>query len=248
MRILIAEDEPLNQRVSRHLMESWGFDCDLVSNGKDAVKSARMREGQYDLCLMDVEMPVMDGLEATRKLRQEARYLPILAYSSCAEYRDLCLLAGMDDFVQKPCAPARLLEKVRELTVKPLRVVFENGAIFVEEEMPMDQKHAEEVRELAKKDLRKVKLFDSPGSTVIVHKNVTNKISHDFNVKKQLLTTFINRDPERPTRCELYKESNYFMPQTYLTEEEYAEMLRAEDGEVNGYASLALKGQEDSSK
>jgi hypothetical protein len=123
--------------------------------------------------------------------------------------------------------------------------VLNGNGLSIEEEMPMDQQHAQELRELAKKDLRKVKLFDSPGSTVIVHKNVTNKISHDFNVKKQLLSTFINRDPEKPTRCELYKESNYFMPQTYLTEEEYSDLINAENSELSGYANLALKAEEE---
>mgnify|MGYP003967659815 FL=1 len=105
----------------------------------------------------------------------------------------------------------------------------------------MDRQHAQELRELAKKDLRKVKLFDSPGSTIIVHKNVTNKISHDFNIKKQFVSTFTNRDPERPTRCELYKDSNYLMPQTFLTGEECDEVLKAEDQDLEKYSDLVLK-------
>ena len=109
----------------------------------------------------------------------------------------------------------------------------------------MDQQHAEELRELAKKNLCRVKFFDGPGSSLIVHKNVTNKISHDFNVKRQLMATFINRDPDKPTRCELYKESHYLMPQTYITEEENNGLIQLEDAELEKYPEPALKHIED---
>ncbi len=109
----------------------------------------------------------------------------------------------------------------------------------------MDQRHAQELRELAKKNLRRVKFFDGPGSSLIVHKNVTNKISYDFNVKRQLMTSFINRDFEKPTRCELYKESNYFMPQTYLMEEESDNLIKLEDAELEKYPEPAFKRPDD---
>lgn len=244
MKLLIAEDNELNKRLSERLMRSRGIEFDMVSNGKEALDLAVRNHGGYDLCLMDVEMPVLNGIEATQAIREAVRYFPIAAFSASPHYRGPCLAAGMDDFIDKLCPPDKLLHKVRQLTVKALRVVFEGNDILLEEEMPMDQEHAREIRELAKKDLRKVKLFDDPGSAVIVHKNVTNKISHDFNVKKQLLSTFINRDPDKPTRCELYKESNYFMPQTYLTEEEYNAVIDAEDKELQAYSEPFLKGEE----
>lgn len=108
----------------------------------------------------------------------------------------------------------------------------------------MDQQHAKELRELAKQGLRKMKLFDSPGSTVIVHKNVANKISHDFIVEQKLVTSFINRDPDKPTRCDLYKETNYLMPQTFLTEEECNDILKAEDDDLEKYTEMAEKRAE----
>ena len=105
----------------------------------------------------------------------------------------------------------------------------------------MDQQHAEELRELAKERLRKVKFYDSPGSTVIVHENLVNKISHDFNVKKQLLTTFVNRDKDRPTLVHLYRDSNYLLPQVFITEEEYEELIKAENGELECFDEPVLK-------
>ena len=109
----------------------------------------------------------------------------------------------------------------------------------------MDQQHAQELRELAKKNLCKVKFFDGPGSSLVVHKNVTNKISHDFNVKGQLTTTFINRDPDKPTRCDLYKESNYLLPQTYITEEESSNLIDQEDAELEKYPEMSFSNTED---
>lgn len=80
---------------------------------------------------------------------------------------------------------------------------------------------------------------------LIGHKNIMDKISHDFNVKGQLLTTFINRDEEKPTLCHLFKESANLLPQTLLTEDEYAAMLASEDSDLEGYVDLALKGEEE---
>ena len=96
-------------------------------------------------------------------------------------------------------------------------------------------------RELAKKKLRKVMFFDSPGSTVVVHENLLNKISHDVNVKKQLLTTLLNRDKDKHTLVHLYRESNYLMPQIFITEEEYEELVKTENGELDRFSEPVLK-------
>lgn len=247
MRILIAEDNPIIQQYHRYLMACWGLDYDLVNNGADAVVMARKNRGRYDLALMDVEMPHLDGIEATRRIRKYESYFPIAAYSSEAGYRSQCLDAGMDAFIEKPATPDDMLQVIRILTVKQYKFEpLSNGDYRLSEDMPMDQQHAEELRELAKERLRKVKFYDSPGSTVIVHENLVNKISHDFNVKKQLLTTFVNRDKDKPTLVHLYRESNYFMPQIFITEEEYEALIKAEDGELDRYEEPVLK--EDSEK
>lgn len=243
MRILIAEDNLIIQQHHRYLMDCWGFDYDLANNGAEAVELARKNRGRYDLALMDVEMPHLDGIEATRRIRRVGAYFPIAAYTGEASYRSQCLGAGMDAFIEKPCQPDGMLEVIRLLTVKQYKFApSSNGSYRLSEEMPMDQQHAEELRELAKKRLRKVKFYDSPGSTVIVHENLVNKISHDFNVKKQLLTTFVNRDQDKPTLVHLYRESNYLMPQIFITEEECEELIKAEDGELERYVEPVLKG------
>lgn len=114
MNLLIAEDHPAIQLFNFRLMQAWGFQCDLVYDGAEAVFLARKNEGRYDLCIMDVEMPRMNGIEAIKAIRKNARYLPILAITSDREYKESCLAAGADEFIVKPCPPEVFLAKIRQ--------------------------------------------------------------------------------------------------------------------------------------
>ena len=104
LKILVAEDHPVNQRFAALVLASLGHDHDLVDNGLDAVRAAL--SGQYDLVLMDCQMPGMDGYAATAAIRAEAagRRLPILAVTaqSLPGDRERCIDAGMDGYVSKP--------------------------------------------------------------------------------------------------------------------------------------------------
>ena len=111
-RILVVEDEPINQAITRELLEQVGFQIDLANNGAEAVRMAR--DVDYCLILMDMQMPVMNGVDATQAIRGEPRTadVPIIAMTANAfvEDRENCLAAGMNDFVAKPVNPDVLFE------------------------------------------------------------------------------------------------------------------------------------------
>jgi CheY-like chemotaxis protein len=105
LRILLVEDMPFNQKLAVHLLKQMGYTTDLASNGLEAIQSVERQE--YDVVLMDVQMPEMDGLEATRRIcaRWPVGQRPrIVAMTANAMQGDLeiCLAAGMDDYVAKP--------------------------------------------------------------------------------------------------------------------------------------------------
>jgi CheY-like chemotaxis protein len=109
-RVLLVEDEYVNREVARLLLEEIDFVIDEAENGAEALRQAR--EKDYAIILMDMQMPVMDGLEAARQLRQlhTCRDVPILAMTAnaFAEDKARCLAAGMDDFLTKPVDPEQL--------------------------------------------------------------------------------------------------------------------------------------------
>jgi two-component system, sensor histidine kinase and response regulator len=116
-KILIAEDNIINQKLALKLLEKFGYKADAVANGEEAVRLLSMIP--YNLVLMDVQMPVMDGLEATRVIRSEESHvrdhkIPIIAMTAhaMAGDRKICMDAGMDDYITKPVNPDLLLEKI----------------------------------------------------------------------------------------------------------------------------------------
>jgi PAS domain S-box-containing protein len=121
-RILLAEDNEVNQLVASEILRGAGFHCDVVDNGPAAMEAV-LRD-QYDLVLMDCQMPQMDGFEATRAIRDRqcpggdnGRRVPIVALTANAVKgdREACLAAGMDAYVTKPIDPVRLIETIQGL-------------------------------------------------------------------------------------------------------------------------------------
>ncbi len=117
-RILIAEDNLVNQKVISNQVLRLGYDVDVVSNGKEALQA--LESGVYDLILMDCQMPVMDGLEATAKIRENealnSSHIPIIAVTAHAIVGDKekCLSIGMDDYISKPTNQERLKELIQK--------------------------------------------------------------------------------------------------------------------------------------
>jgi PAS domain S-box-containing protein len=119
LRVLLAEDNPVNQRLIARLLEKMGHTVTLAPDGQKAVELVSLEA--FDLIVMDMQMPKMDGVEATRRIRASekgtARHIPILALTANAfdEDRNLCLEAGMDGFLAKPVAPAQLRAEIERL-------------------------------------------------------------------------------------------------------------------------------------
>ena len=105
-----SEDNLINQTVATHLLKNAGFRTDIANNGKEAIKM--IYEKQYDVVLMDIQMPVMDGLAATVEIRKDAQFakLPIIAMSAHAMSTDKekSIEHGMDDYITKPIFPETL--------------------------------------------------------------------------------------------------------------------------------------------
>lgn len=118
-KILLAEDIEINREILASLLENTGIAIDYAFNGEEAVEMCRKANGAYDLVLMDVQMPVMDGLSATRAIRasetiKKSATLPIIAMTANAFKEDIqsCLDAGMNDHIAKPIEVDQLMEKL----------------------------------------------------------------------------------------------------------------------------------------
>ncbi len=119
LSVLVAEDNPVNQKVISLLLERLGHRVELVANGREAL--VRSADPGIDLVLMDVQMPEMDGLEATRAIRQRemvdcGRRMPVVALTARAMREDVraCREAGMDGFVSKPVDRDQLVAAMEE--------------------------------------------------------------------------------------------------------------------------------------
>ena len=110
-RILVAEDDTINQQVAREFLELSGITVVIANNGKEMLEL--LDQGPFDAVLMDVHMPVMDGIEATRRIRAQPRFahLPIIALTAdiASEGRENYLSGGMNDFIAKPIHPEQLI-------------------------------------------------------------------------------------------------------------------------------------------
>jgi CheY-like chemotaxis protein len=143
LRILLAEDGIINQRVAVGLLTNWGHEVKVANDGREALDA--LAEQAYDVVLMDVHMPNMDGLEATAEIRRmeaaTGRHTPIIAMTASAMKgdRERFLAAGMDDYISKPFEPPLLRELVggyapardgREIGISASEFVSDDQAVF----------------------------------------------------------------------------------------------------------------------
>lgn len=122
LRILVAEDNEINQRVMLRMLARLGHTADIVSNGMEAVEACRRQP--FDLVFMDVRMPEMDGFEATRRVRDEAKddnlpYIVAVTANAMDGDRDTCRAAGMHDYLSKPVSMDEMRRVIAAITVAP---------------------------------------------------------------------------------------------------------------------------------
>jgi len=114
MKILVAEDNLMNQQLMSRYMSKLGWDCLIVENGLLAAEACRAEE--FNVILMDIDMPVLDGIEATRYIRAFNKHIPIVAITAYADdlMRTECAEAGMNAFLAKPCSRDEIREVITE--------------------------------------------------------------------------------------------------------------------------------------
>ncbi|MCH6258012.1 response regulator [Puniceicoccaceae bacterium K14] len=182
-RVLLVEDNAVNQLVAQGILNNMGFRSDVAANGKEAIKA--LESLPYDLVLMDVQMPEMDGLEATRVIRDRGsrvrdHNVPVIALTAHAkrEDRQTCLDAGMDDYLSKPISPVGLSRVMKKWLLKASVGRIEQEALI---------------------DPRKNEVFD--------HKDFLSRVMNDRELGQTIATTCIkdleSKDQELEEALEL---------------------------------------------
>lgn len=123
-KVLLAEDREVNQIMGVNLLQSLGFEVDLVKDGQQAL--SRIRQNKYDMVFMDCDMPIMDGYEATAAIREyeeregDGRKTPIVALTAkvMQNDREKCINSGMDDYIPKPIRPDAIIDAVNKWCAK----------------------------------------------------------------------------------------------------------------------------------
>ena len=146
LKILVAEDNIVNQKVALGMLARWGCRPDVAANGLEVL--AAVRRQHYDVILMDVQMPEMDGMEATRQIRaqlpaEKQPHIVALTANALAEDRQRCLAAGMDDYLSKPLRVAQLVRVLSEQA--PARPASQ-PASFAPPSTSLDRDSLEELR------------------------------------------------------------------------------------------------------
>ncbi len=130
-RILLVEDDPINRKLAQFMLTKAGYQLDIAENGREAVKKYTVAPDQYDLIFMDVQMPELDGREATRKIREientwfswqsatRTSHIPIIAMTaeSIKGDEEKCLAAGMNDYISKPIRRGVVFEMIKKWVI-----------------------------------------------------------------------------------------------------------------------------------
>lgn len=186
VQILLAEDNPINQKLAVNLLQKAGYSVDVVDNGQMAVDA--MLNKDYTLVLMDVQMPEMDGLEATHLFRMKelpGKRMPIIAMTAHAMKgdRERCLSAGMDDYLSKPLEPQEFFQTIYN---------------WINKSLPGTGTLTPDFRPLETKQEQKPMPKDQPVNMV----EALPRFGDDYDFFKTMLVEFIKNLPERISKLD----------------------------------------------
>ncbi|MBF0242863.1 MAG: response regulator, partial [Desulfamplus sp.] len=192
--ILLAEDNLINQQVALGILRKLGLAADTVTNGEDAFEA--VKTAHYDIVLMDIQMPVMDGFEATRKIRhfqdtkKSDRKTPIVAMTAHAMQGDKerCLEAGMDDYITKPVTPQALAEVIQRFLPEK-DIAMSDSKLKSQKSTITPQKSDIANSTLSLADDERLPIFDLKG--------VLSRLMHDTALISMLVKMFIEDTPKQ---------------------------------------------------
>ncbi|OWY25098.1 PAS domain-containing sensor histidine kinase [Sphingobacteriales bacterium UPWRP_1] len=195
LRLLIVEDNELNRVVTTDTIKKWGKDIviDIAENGEEAVK--KIRKTHYDLILMDVQMPKMNGYEATQYIRKTLHKtdLPILAMTAYATTGEAekTITSGMNDYISKPFDPKKLYQKIAKLTSKKEIVHLDNP---------------DDMEKISEKRIEKAETYEHITNLSFLEESVAG----DEELKTKMLEIMINETPQEIALMEkYYHEKNW---------------------------------------
>lgn len=196
-KILLVEDNRINQQVAKEILEEAELVIDIAENGKEALD--RVVNGYYDLVLMDIQMPVMGGYEATSIIKKERRFrdLPVIAMTAHAMNgaKQLCLEAGMDDYVSKPIEPHELfsvLEKwIKPRVVDEINQVFDSRNKLIKTIVPAGHAAGQQEDQAAEPEKKSLSDFDLPETIPGIDiQSALKRLNGNKKLLRQLLVDF----------------------------------------------------------
>ncbi len=240
MKILIAEDNSAIRMLHQEQLTNWGYRVDLAVNGKEAVEHVQKSEEKdatsYDLCLMDINMPIMNGIEAIQIIRKNTTSLPVIAYSANLNNKTLSLKAGADDFLLKPFPAKPLKEKLEECAVKQVVLYLDNESLSMRRVGPADKEELTELRMLDKKGIAKFTVVDIP-LRFLAHKGAQHKLFQEFNDSNFQYTELLDRTRQKHNIIQIHA-SQIWMKKQSLTPEQFQKMMAEEDRSLKKYEDL----------
>ncbi|MBN1304097.1 MAG: response regulator [Anaerolineales bacterium] len=188
MRILLAEDNPVNQKLAAILLQKAGYLVDTAENGHQVIQ--KIKESKYNAILMDIQMPEYDGLETTeyiRKREDKGKHIPIIAMTAYAmkEDRELCLEAGMDDYVSKPLEAKSLIETVDKWVILKSKHPAQTGPSDIREKIKAVKSPQPEIT---------IPDDNSPPVDLV---NALANFDNDRGLMMELIQDFITHLPDR---------------------------------------------------